>query len=100
MKKQTIKKIYSNDNDKSEGMWVYFNDGTMEFWNNIKLNNELKYRGLNFLKTQMLLKGNVIFDELDTNLNWTDDESFEGTDGMIDCLFIKTEYERIKEIYT
>ena len=41
-----------------------------------------------------------IFDELDSMLDWTDDDSFEGTDSMIDCLIIKHQYESLKEKYT
>lgn len=44
--------MYSKDNDNTEGGWIYFEDGHSEFWNNLRLENELSYRGLQLLKTQ------------------------------------------------
>lgn len=57
--------MYSNDEDKTDGMWVYFDDGHTEYWNNTRLFNELNYRGLQFLKTQMNLAKKSVFDNID-----------------------------------
>ena len=62
--------MYSNDEDKTDGMWVYFYDGHTEYWNNTRLSNELQYRGLQFIKTQMILKAKQIFKEVkEANVN-------------------------------
>ena len=49
--------MYVNDNDSSDGCWIYFDDGHLEYWNNTRLQNELNYRGrgLKLLKTQIKL---------------------------------------------
>ncbi len=44
--------MYSKDDDKTEGGWIYHEDGHSEYWNNTRLENELKYRGSRLLKTQ------------------------------------------------
>jgi len=44
---------YSDDNDKSDGCWIHFSDGHREYWDNARLENEISYRGLQLLKTQI-----------------------------------------------
>ena len=38
-----------------DGCWIHFEDGHSEFWNNFRLENELTYRGLDILTTQIKL---------------------------------------------
>ncbi len=54
---------YSIPNN-TDGMWVYFDDGHSEYWNNTRIQGELNYRGLEFLKTQIQLKTKLIFDDI------------------------------------